>query len=118
MCASVIPFIPSLNDQISFQFLNILIKQEETTRLIYSYNEHDPVNETSLFYHGRNNHRGGKSVSLLTPSRAPAALKNEDIRIMDFRMRNVSLIKDFFLVIHFNANLFLLKAKLKGECCP
>ena len=76
-----------------------ILLQEQTTRLIYSYHDLDPVDEAHLLYHGPVNHRGGKSVSLLTPSHAPAALKHENVKIMDFRMRNVSLIVLSFILV-------------------
>ena len=64
--------------------------QDQTVRLIYSYHPDDPVSEDSLIYHGAER-RGSKSFSLLGESLPPPSLQSDDIKIFEFRTRNVSI---------------------------
>ena len=63
--------------------------QEDTVRVIYSYNDIDPANDTALFYHGPTT-RGTKSVSLLSEFQVPDNLPS-DLRHIEFLQRNVSV---------------------------
>ena len=68
-------------------------------RLIYSYSLEDPVSAANIPWHGAR--RGSKSVSLLSSSLPPASFQDDDVRILEFRNRNVSvqLIKENTLLV-------------------
>ena len=68
--------------------LQLFILQDQTVRLIYSYHPDDPDSETSLPYH-EFERRGTKSVSLLSISQPPASFQENDLKIIEFRNRNV-----------------------------
>ena len=70
-------------------FFLICFLQDQTIRLIYSYHELDPTSETSPPYHGAE-HRGTKSVSLLSSSLPSPVFQQDDLKIYEFRTRNVS----------------------------
>ncbi|KAK3586447.1 hypothetical protein CHS0354_001829 [Potamilus streckersoni] len=68
--------------------------QDGTIRMIYSYHPNDPVTDDSLIYHGPD-HRGTKSLSLLSMSSAASvtwSTDNHDVRLYDFLNENVRLL--------------------------
>nr|QII19197.1 dopamine beta-hydroxylase [Sinonovacula constricta] len=61
---------------------------ENTARVIYAYNDEDPVSDDAIHYHGST--RGTKSVSLLSSIQTPTNLPS-DVKYIDILSRNYLL---------------------------